>query len=93
MTLKQFVIAHWPWFMLFVGYPMITSVLNWYLWWDTEEHWEAFKKAHPKWAFFVKVMRAVGPHFRKVVVAWRDYTARRSFNPPAPPADQTSSSP
>lgn len=82
LTVKQFIIAHWPWFMLFIGYPLITGVLNWWLWWDTPEHWEDFKKRRPKLAFAVKVFRALSPVVRKVVIAWRDYAARNSFNPP-----------
>lgn len=82
----QFVATYWPVFMLLVGWPVITGVLNWYLWWDTPAHWDEFQAAHPKLAFLVRLNRAWGPHLRKVVVAWRDYAASKSGGPPSPPA-------
>ena len=91
LTLRAFVISHWPMFLFVFGYPVITALLSWWLWWDTDAHWEAYKMAHPNRALAVKILRYLSPHMRGAIKAWRDEAARRSFAPsldalpPAPP--------
>lgn len=72
---------YWPMLMALVGYPLITAALNWWLWWDTPEHWDAFVARQPRAAVAVRILRAVGPHLRKVVVAYRDWAAARGVLP------------
>lgn len=79
---------YWPLIAAVILWPIITGVLNWWLWWDTAEHWDSFVARQPRAAFAVRLLRAAGPHLRKLVVAWRDYAASRSALPlarePAP---------
>lgn len=72
---------YWPMLMALVGYPLITAALNWALWWDTPEHWDAFVASHPRAALAVRILRACSPHLRKVVVAYRDWAAARGALP------------
>ena len=79
---------YWPLIAAVILWPIVTGALNWWLWWDTAEHWDAFVAKQPRAAFAVRLLRAAGPHLRKLVVAWRDYAASRSALPqPAPLAD------
>lgn len=73
---------YWPLIASLILYPLLTAALNWALWWDTPAHWDAFAAAHPGLAFLIRILRAAGPHLRKLVVAWRDYAAARSSLPP-----------
>lgn len=77
---------YWPLIAAVILWPIVTGALNWYLWWDTAEHWDAFVAKQPRAAFAVRFLRAAGPHLRKLVVAWRDYAASRSALPLASPA-------
>lgn len=77
---------YWPLIAAVILWPIVTGALNWWLWWDTAEHWDAFVARQPRAAFAVRFLRAAGPHLRKLVVAWRDYAASRSALPLAPPA-------
>lgn len=72
---------YWPLLMALVGYPLITAALNWALWWDTPEHWDAFVASHPRAALAVRILRACSPRLRKVVVAYRDWAAARGALP------------
>ena len=72
---------YWPMLMALVGYPLLTAALNWALWWDTPEHWDAFVASHPRAALAVRILRACSPHLRKVVVAYRDWAAARGALP------------
>lgn len=72
---------YWPLLMALVGYPLITAALNWWLWWDSPANWDAFVARQPRAAFAVRILRAVGPHLRKVVVAYRDWAAARGALP------------
>lgn len=76
---------YWPLIAAVILWPVVTGVLNWWLWWDTPEHWDAFVARQPRAAFAVRFLRAAGPHLRKLVVAWRDYAASRSALPLASP--------
>ena len=40
--------------------------------------WDAFVAARPRAAFAVRILRAMSPHLRKLVIAWRDLAASRS---------------
>lgn len=83
------VVAYWPVFMALVGYPAITAAANWYLWWDTPEHWEAFAKANPDKARWIRILRAAGPHLRKVVQGLKSRSEAASGRPtqaPPPPS-------
>ena len=73
-----------PILLALVVYPSATGALNWYLWWDTPEAWDAFAAAYPKRARYIRALRAVNPHFRKLAEVWRDEAARRSLSSPAP---------
>lgn len=73
-----------PILLALVVYPAATGALNWYLWWDTPEAWDAFAAAYPKRAKWIRALRAVNPHFRKLAEVWRDEAARRSLASPAP---------
>ena len=78
---------YWPVIAALVVWPVVTGVLNWYLWWDTPANWQEFARRAPRLAFLVRLNRAWGPHLRKLVVAWRDLAAARSSLPmPAPDA-------
>ena len=77
---------YWPLIAAVILWPIVTGALNWWLWWDTAEHWDAFVARQPRAAFAVRFLRAAGPHLRKLVVAWRDYAASRSALPLASPA-------
>lgn len=95
-TAPAWMVAAWQALLLvLVGFLfwLLAGVLNWYLWWDTAENWNRVEQEHPKFAFAVRLLRAFGPHFRKLVVAWRDYAANRAkstgldapvFNPANP---------
>lgn len=76
---------YWPLIAAVILWPIVTGALNWWLWWDTAEHWDAFVARQPRAAFAVRFLRAAGPHLRKLVVAWRDYAASRSALPLATP--------
>ena len=58
--------------------PLVGALLNWALWWDTPEHWDAFAAAHPTQALAVRALRAVFPHARKLLAAWRDAQTAKS---------------
>jgi hypothetical protein len=73
-----------PILLALVVYPAATGALNWYLWWDTPEAWDAFAAAYPKRAKWIRALRAVNPHFRKLAEVWRDEAARRSLASSAP---------
>lgn len=75
-----------PILLALVVYPAATGALNWYLWWDTPEAWDAFAAAYPKRAKWIRALRAVNPHFRKLAEVWRDEAARRSLSSPVPPS-------
>jgi len=77
---------YWPLIAAVILWPIVTGALNWWLWWDTAEHWDAFVARQPRAAFAVRFLRAAGPHLRKLVVAWRDYAASRSALPLSSPA-------
>ena len=77
---------YWPLIAAVILWPIVTGALNWWLWWDTAEHWDAFVARQPRAAFAVRFLRAAGPHLRKLVVVWRDYAASRSALPLASPA-------
>lgn len=76
---------YWPLILAAIVYPIVTAALSWWLWWDTPAHWDAFAAAHPRAALAIRALRAVSPHLRKLVTAWRDYTASRSLALPAVP--------
>jgi hypothetical protein len=76
---------YWPVLAGLFGYPLAAALLNWVLWFDSAEKWDTFSKAHPRWAFAIKVFRLLNPHLRPVLVAWRNLAAARSTLPPAPP--------
>jgi hypothetical protein len=65
----------------FVIFPLATAALNWLLWWDTPAAWEAFALAHPSRALWIRRLRAVSPHLRKLVVLSRDAAAARTSLP------------
>lgn len=52
--------------------PLVGALLNWALWWDTPAHWDAFAAKYPGRARVIRVLRAVFPHLRKALAAWRD---------------------
>ena len=90
-----------PLLVAFVAYPLLATILNWWLWWDTPANWDAFADAHPKRASIVRFLRIVHPHLRKLVVLWRDAATARSAVPvkpieqevDAPPVEKDAPSP
>jgi hypothetical protein len=68
---------YWPTLLFFVVFPVLAAALNWALWWDTPERWDAFVAAHPKRAQWVRVLRAVAPHLRKLLTVARDGAASK----------------
>jgi len=93
MDLHQVAVAIKPYLPVLLGmvvYPAAAAAINWALWFDTPAKWDAFSAKHPKWAFAIKVFRMANPHFRPLLLAWRDLAAARSTLPPprAPEAPQ-----
>lgn len=87
MTFHSIIDASRPWWPVLLGlfgYPLAAALLNWVLWFDTAEKWDAFSAKHPKWAFAIKVFRLANPHLRPVLVAWRNMAQARSTLPAAP---------
>ena len=83
---------YWPLILAVVIWPLVSAALTYALWWDTPARWDAFVAAHPRAAFAVRILRALSPHLRKLVIAWRDYASARSSLPPlgiALPAEKT----
>jgi|GEM_PF-2321634 len=73
-TLKELIEVtrpYWPLVLGLVVYPMVAAWLNWVLWFDTPEKWDAFAAQHPKWAFAIRLFRLANPHLRPVLLAWR----------------------
>jgi hypothetical protein len=58
--------------------PLVGALLNWALWWDTPAHWDAFAAKYPGRARVIRVLRAVFPHLRKALAAWRDAQTAKS---------------
>lgn len=92
-SIVAFAVAH-PIITSVIVWPLVTGVLNWVLWEDTPARWDALKLRYPKRAKWIRTLRTIGPHLRKVVVVWRDAAARASLyqlppepKPPALPAD------
>jgi hypothetical protein len=65
----------------FVVFPLATAALNWALWWDTPAAWDAYAAKHPERALWIRRLRAVSPHLRKLVVLSRDAAAARTSLP------------
>lgn len=72
---------YWPLILALVVWPLVSAVLTYALWWDTPARWDAFVTRYPRAAFAVRILRAMSPHLRKLVVAWRDLAASRSALP------------
>lgn len=72
---------YWPLILALVVWPLVSAALTYALWWDTPARWDAFVAAHPRAAFAVRILRAMSPHLRKLVIAWRDLAASRSALP------------
>ncbi len=68
---------YWPTLLFFVVFPVLAAVLNWVLWWDTPERWEAFAAKHPEKARYIRILRAVAPHLRKLLTVARDGAAAK----------------
>lgn len=83
------VVAYWPLFMVLIGWPALSGLANWFLWWDTPEHWDAFVAANPNKARWIRFLRAAGPHLRKAAQALKKRadaeTGRPTQAPPPPP--------
>lgn len=62
--------------------PTIGALVNWMLWWDTPERWDAFAAEHPKQASAIRLLRAVFPHLRKALGYARDALASKYAGPP-----------
>lgn len=60
------------------AWAVISTVLNWAFWFKTPEQWVAFAESKPKLAFLVKFCRTVGVDPRKLLVAARDYAAKKA---------------
>ena len=56
--------------------PVLGAIVNWMLWWDTPQRWEAFAAAHPAQASQIRILRAIFPHLRKALGYARDALAR-----------------
>jgi hypothetical protein len=54
------------------------GVLNAAVWFADHQDWDAWAKGNPKKAAAVRVSRALGPHFRKLVAVARTYLAERA---------------
>jgi hypothetical protein len=39
---------YWPLIAAVILWPIVTGALNWWLWWDTAEHWDAFVARQPR---------------------------------------------
>ena len=76
---------YWPLVLGLFVYPMTAAWLNWVLWFDTPEKWDAFALANPRGAFAIKLFRLANPHLRPVLLAWRSMANARSALPPQPP--------
>lgn len=85
------VVAYWPLFMFLVGWPALTGLANWFLWWESPEHWDAFAKEFPEKARWIRILRAAGPHLRKVALAIKRRgeaeSGRPTQAPPPPPTE------
>jgi hypothetical protein len=73
---------YWPVLLGLIVYPLFAATLTWILWFDSPAKWDAFSAKYPKWAFAIKVFRLANPHFRPLLVAWRDLAQARSSLPP-----------
>jgi hypothetical protein len=73
---------YWPVLLGLIVYPLFAATLTWILWFDTPAKWDAFSAKYPKWAFTIKMFRLANPHFRPLLVAWRDLAQARSSLPP-----------
>ena len=80
---------YWPLILALVVWPLVSAALTYALWWDTPARWDAFVAAHPRAAFAVRILRALSPHLRKLVIAWRDLAASRSALPLSALAEKT----
>jgi hypothetical protein len=45
--------------------PMLGAAVNYVLWLPDAEEWQKVERQHPRFAAFVRFMRAVFPHLRK----------------------------
>lgn len=61
--IKQWLAAN-PWVYPLV-IPAFGAFVNWILWMPNSEEWAKTEQAHPRFAAFVRFMRAVFPHLRK----------------------------
>lgn len=68
---------YWPTLLFFVVFPVLAAIANWLLWWDTPERWEAFAAKHPEKARYIRILRAVAPHLRKLLTVARDGAAAK----------------
>lgn len=78
-----------PLILALIVWPLVSAALTYALWWDTPARWDAFVAAHPRAAFAVRILRALSPHLRKLVIAWRDLAASRSALPLSALAEKT----
>ena len=74
-SLASAVAPYAPALISLVVLPLVGALLNWGLWWDTPAHWDAFAAKYPGRARAIRVLRAVFPHLRKALAAWRDAQA------------------
>ena len=73
----DFLRPYWPTLLFFVVFPVLAAALNWALWWDTPERWDAFVAQHPKRAQWIRILRAIAPHLRKLLTVARDGAASK----------------
>jgi hypothetical protein len=63
-AIETWLAAHPILTMLIVG--AVGALVNWITYKRTPEEWKAYELAHPKRAAFVRIMRVVFPHLRKI---------------------------
>lgn len=73
----DFLRPYWPTLLFFVVFPVLAAAANWLLWWDTPERWDAFVAKHPERARWIRILRAIAPHLRKLLTVARDGAASK----------------
>jgi hypothetical protein len=50
----------------FIFIQLVGALFNWVFWYRTPEEWEHLKATKPRLAWFIRTMRAIAPHLRKI---------------------------
>lgn len=58
--------ANNPLTVIFIVIPLVGALFNWVMWQRTPAEWSKLQKEKPRLALFIRLMRAVFIHLRKV---------------------------